>query len=169
MEWQPTPVVFPGEFYGQRSLVNCSSWGYRESDVAEWLALLSLKSLFKCIWSHTPHLHPLVLLLIISYWLQLTEIIYIYIYKTYIFLYLSVENKRHESSTLIHFTLTSPNIFMPVSAWRWLLNKWMNEWSLGTTPVPVEQYGQNHNQVGIIGEKLTCSDCSLIIGDENHT
>ena len=31
-EWQPTPVFLPGEFHGQRSLVNSSPWGHRESD-----------------------------------------------------------------------------------------------------------------------------------------
>ena len=29
-EWQPTPVFFPGEFYGQKSLVGCSPWGHKE-------------------------------------------------------------------------------------------------------------------------------------------
>ena len=29
-EWQPTPVFLPGEFHGQRSLVGCSPWGYKE-------------------------------------------------------------------------------------------------------------------------------------------
>ena len=31
-EWQPTPVVLPGEFYGQRSLGGYSPWGGKESD-----------------------------------------------------------------------------------------------------------------------------------------
>ena len=26
-EWQPTPVLLPGEFHGQRSLVGYSPWG----------------------------------------------------------------------------------------------------------------------------------------------
>ena len=29
-EWQPTPVFFPGELYGQKSLVGCSPWGHKE-------------------------------------------------------------------------------------------------------------------------------------------
>ena len=36
-EWIPTPVFLPGESHGQRSLVDCSSWGCKESDVTEWL------------------------------------------------------------------------------------------------------------------------------------
>ena len=30
--WQPTPVFLPGEFHGQRSLVDYCSWGHKESD-----------------------------------------------------------------------------------------------------------------------------------------
>ena len=33
--WQPTPVFTPGEPHGQRSLVGCSPWGHKESDVTE--------------------------------------------------------------------------------------------------------------------------------------
>ena len=33
--WQPTPIFLPGEFHGQRSLVGCSPWGHKESDVTE--------------------------------------------------------------------------------------------------------------------------------------
>ena len=29
-KWQATPVVFPGEFHGQRSLVDYSPWGHKE-------------------------------------------------------------------------------------------------------------------------------------------
>ena len=31
----PTPVFSPGEFHGQRSLVDHSPWGHRESDTPE--------------------------------------------------------------------------------------------------------------------------------------
>ena len=35
-KWQPnTPVSFPGEFHGQRSLVGYSLWGHKESDTTE--------------------------------------------------------------------------------------------------------------------------------------
>ena len=27
--WQPTPIVWPGEFHGQRSLVDCSPRGHK--------------------------------------------------------------------------------------------------------------------------------------------
>ena len=36
-QWQPTPVFFPGKSYGQRSLVGCSPWGHKESDMTERL------------------------------------------------------------------------------------------------------------------------------------
>ena len=33
--WQPTPVFLPAESYGQRSLVDYSPWGHKESDMTE--------------------------------------------------------------------------------------------------------------------------------------
>ena len=36
-QWQPTPVLWPGEFHGWRSLVGCSPWGCKESDMTEQL------------------------------------------------------------------------------------------------------------------------------------
>ena len=33
-KWQPTPVLLPGEFLGQRS-----SWGHKESDTTNTLSL----------------------------------------------------------------------------------------------------------------------------------
>ena len=36
-KWQPTPVLFPGEFYGQRSLVGSRQWGPQEADTTEQL------------------------------------------------------------------------------------------------------------------------------------
>ena len=35
----PTPVLLPGEFHGQRSLVGFSPWGHKEVDVTEQLTL----------------------------------------------------------------------------------------------------------------------------------
>ena len=35
---QPTPVFFPGEFHGQRSLVSDSPWGHKESVMTEQLS-----------------------------------------------------------------------------------------------------------------------------------
>ena len=36
-QWQPTPVLLPGKFHGRRSLVGCSPWGRKESDMTEHL------------------------------------------------------------------------------------------------------------------------------------
>ena len=36
-EGNGNPVFFPGEFYGQRSLVGYSLWGHKDSDMNEWL------------------------------------------------------------------------------------------------------------------------------------
>ena len=36
-KWQPTPVLLPGKFHGQRSLVSYSPWGLKESDTTERL------------------------------------------------------------------------------------------------------------------------------------
>ena len=35
-KWQPTPVLLPGKFRGQRSLVGYSMWGRKESDMTEY-------------------------------------------------------------------------------------------------------------------------------------
>ena len=35
-EWQPTPVLLPGESHGQRSLEDYSPWDHKESDMTEW-------------------------------------------------------------------------------------------------------------------------------------
>ena len=36
-EWQPTPVCWPGESHGQRSLEGNSPWGHKQSDRPEQL------------------------------------------------------------------------------------------------------------------------------------
>ena len=36
-KWQPTPVLLPGKFHGQRSLAGYSPWGCKESDTTERL------------------------------------------------------------------------------------------------------------------------------------
>ena len=38
-KWQPTPVLLPGKFHGQRSLEGCSPWGPKERDTTERLTL----------------------------------------------------------------------------------------------------------------------------------
>ena len=40
--WQPTLVLLPGKFHGQRSLVGYSPRGRKESDTTEWLHFTSL-------------------------------------------------------------------------------------------------------------------------------
>ena len=44
-QWQPTPVLLPEEFHGQRSLAGYSPWGFKEMDTTEGLTL----SLHMCI------------------------------------------------------------------------------------------------------------------------
>ena len=39
-EWLPTPVFFPGEFHGQRSLTDYSPWDHRELHTTDQLTLL---------------------------------------------------------------------------------------------------------------------------------
>ena len=36
-QWHPTPGLLPGKSHGWRSLIGCSTWGRKESDVTEWL------------------------------------------------------------------------------------------------------------------------------------
>ena len=36
-QWHPTPVLLPGKSRGWRSLVGCSPWCRKESDMTEWL------------------------------------------------------------------------------------------------------------------------------------
>ena len=41
-EWQLTPVFFPEEFHGQRSLASYSPWGCKELDMIEQLTLIQM-------------------------------------------------------------------------------------------------------------------------------
>ena len=34
-KWHPTPVLLPGKSHGRRSLVRCSPWGHKESDMTK--------------------------------------------------------------------------------------------------------------------------------------
>ena len=36
-QWQPTQALLPGKSHGRRSLVGCSPWGRKESDMTELL------------------------------------------------------------------------------------------------------------------------------------
>ena len=57
-EWQPTPVLLPGESQGQSSLSGYGPWGCKESDMTERLTLslivvqlFSLVRLFAVLWT----------------------------------------------------------------------------------------------------------------------
>ena len=57
--WQPAPLLLPGESHGLRSLVGCSPWGDKESDMTE-----TTEHIGAHVRSHThththtyPHLH----------------------------------------------------------------------------------------------------------------
>ena len=39
-------MFLPGEFHGQRSLVDYSSWGHKDSDTTEQLTLISAQHVF---------------------------------------------------------------------------------------------------------------------------
>ena len=69
-KWQPTPIFWPGESQGQRSLVGCHLWGRTESDMTEamqqqqtfrsLLVKLSWLLLARCVITSfsTNHLQP---------------------------------------------------------------------------------------------------------------
>ena len=58
-EMATTPVLLPGKFHGQRSLVGYSPWGCKESDTTERLHLLSFYSSFwRMKWQPTPVFLP---------------------------------------------------------------------------------------------------------------
>ena len=44
-KWQPTPVLLPGKFHGQRSLTGYNPWGYEESDMTEHRQAWALKQI----------------------------------------------------------------------------------------------------------------------------
>ena len=54
-KWQPTPVFLPGQFHGQRSLVGCSPWGHRESDLTEHTAQDIQGARLLSLGQNTPH------------------------------------------------------------------------------------------------------------------
>ena len=48
-EWKPTPVFWPGEFHGERSLVGYSPWGHRELDTTEQITQTSYIIKIRCL------------------------------------------------------------------------------------------------------------------------
>ena len=60
-KWQSTPVLLPGKFHGQKSLVGYSPWCHKELDTTEWLHFFTTrakKPLKKIVNTHT-HTHTL--------------------------------------------------------------------------------------------------------------
>ena len=53
-KWQPIPVFLPGKFYRQRSLVGCSPWGHKESDMTEQLSTHLGTAQEVCVVSSSP-------------------------------------------------------------------------------------------------------------------
>ena len=43
-KWQPTPAFLPGKFHGQRSLVDYTPWGGKESGMTEHTAHTPFKT-----------------------------------------------------------------------------------------------------------------------------
>ena len=60
-KWQPTSVLLPGKFHGQRSLMDYSPWGHKESDMPEWLTLSLFQLYF--IWSLWANLRRVTLIM----------------------------------------------------------------------------------------------------------
>ena len=56
--WRPTPVFFPRKSHGQRSLVGCSPWGCKESDMTERLLSLFTFLHWRRKWQPTPVFLP---------------------------------------------------------------------------------------------------------------
>ena len=50
-KWLPTPVFWPGEFHGQRSLASYSPWGCKESHMTEHLSFHFTSYTLKWLWS----------------------------------------------------------------------------------------------------------------------
>ena len=48
-ELLPTPVFFPGEFYGQRNLVSYGLWGQKELDTTERHIYTHIADLQHCV------------------------------------------------------------------------------------------------------------------------
>ena len=57
-QWQPTPVLLPGESHRQRSLAGYSQWGHKESDTTERLTLLTFTGSLCSPISSRPSPHP---------------------------------------------------------------------------------------------------------------
>ena len=60
-KWQPTPVILPGKFHGQRSLVGYCLWDGKESHTTKQLHFSRIRQLVttccKVIWQYFPSNH----------------------------------------------------------------------------------------------------------------
>ena len=57
-QWHPTPVLLPGKPHGQRSLVGCSPWCRKKSDMTEQLLSLFTFMHWRRKWQPTPVFLP---------------------------------------------------------------------------------------------------------------
>ena len=57
-QWHPTPVLLPGKSHERRSLVGCSPWGRKESDVTERLHFHFTFMHWRRKWQPTPVFLP---------------------------------------------------------------------------------------------------------------
>ena len=81
-KWQPTPILLPGKFHGQRSLAGYSPWGHKELDTAERLSTAQHTLMYACmcIYTHIWYefylrktylkIHPLCNYLVLMYFLH---------------------------------------------------------------------------------------------------
>ena len=53
-KWQPTPVFLPGQFHGQRTLVDCSTRSCKESDTTERLSVFQVINNESCSFLQYP-------------------------------------------------------------------------------------------------------------------
>ena len=56
-KWQPTPVLLPREFRGQKSLVGYRLWGHKQSDTTEWLTHTLWKPVWKFLRNYKQNYH----------------------------------------------------------------------------------------------------------------
>ena len=61
LKWQPTPVFFPGDLYGQRNLAGYSPWDCKQSDMTEWLTYTHTHTSSGSYFVRTLHYNPSVL------------------------------------------------------------------------------------------------------------
>ena len=53
MQWQPTPVLLPGNSHGQRSLVGSNPWGREESGTTDFTFTFHFHALEKEMATHS--------------------------------------------------------------------------------------------------------------------